>query len=233
MSSSLVARTHGGADATQAQEKVNTVDMPLNIEPKETALLVVDMQNGFCDPQGTMARAGLNYQQQNLIIPAVKELVTACRAACIRVLWSVQKHYPEDVTRKKHRIPSHLAKLGVYPCLNNTWDAELVAQLKHDVMPEDDVFEKHRSSCFYNTTLEVKLRMHGVTALIICGVATNYCVESTIRDAYARDYDIFVVEDCVATLWEDLHKATLRNVEMFYGTVMALEKLKDTIGAPG
>ena len=48
-----------------------------SIEPKETALLVVDMQNGFCDPQGAMARAGLNYQQQNLIIPAVKELLTA------------------------------------------------------------------------------------------------------------------------------------------------------------
>ena len=81
------------------------MDMP--IEPKETALLVVDMQNGFCDPRGAMARAGLNYQQQNLIIPAVKELVRACRGAGIRVLWSVQKHYPEDVTRKNtgsHRI---------------------------------------------------------------------------------------------------------------------------------
>ena len=203
--------------------------MQLIIEPKETALLVVDMQNGFCDPQGAMARAGLNYQQQNLIIPEVKELVKTCREAGIRVLWSVQKHYPEDVARKRHRIPSHLAKLGVTPCLKDTWDAELVVQLKHDVMPQDDVFEKHRSSCFYNTTLEVKLRMHGVTTLIICGVATNYCVESTIRDAYARDYDIFVVEDCVATLWEDLHKATLRNVEMFYGAVVAREKIKDMI----
>lgn len=206
------------------------MDTPIN--PKETALLVVDMQNGFCDPQGAMARAGLNYAPQNLIIPAVKDLAKVCRATGIRVLWSMQKHFPDDVTRDKRRTPSHLAKLGVYPCLKDTWDAELVDQLKNDVMPEDDVFEKHRSSCFYNTTLEVKLKMYGITTLIVCGVATNYCVESTIRDAYARDYDILVVEDCVATLWEDLHRATLRNVEMFYGTVMTLERLSGSIGVP-
>ena len=199
------------------------------IDPRETALLVVDMQNGFCDPQGTMARAGVNYLPQNRIVPAVKQLVSVCRRAGIHVAWSLQRHYPDDLTRKKHRIPSHLTKLGVVPCLNDTWDAELVAQLKGDVMPEDDVFEKHRSSCFYNTTLEVKLRMRGMTTLIVCGVATNYCVESTIRDAYARDYDIVVVEDCVATLWDDLQRATLRNVELFYGTVISLSALGERL----
>lgn len=205
------------------------METSLIIDPKETTLLVVDMQNGFCDPQGAMARAGVNYFPQNRIVPAVKELVSVCRRAGIHVAWSLQRHYPDDVTRKRHRIPSHLTKLGAIPCLKDTWDAELVAQLKADVLPEDDVFEKHRSSCFYNTTLEVKLRMRGMTTLIVCGVATNYCVESTIRDAYARDYDIVVVEDCVATLWEDLHRATLRNVELFYGTVISLSALEERL----
>ena len=205
------------------------METSLIIDPRETTLLVVDMQNGFCDPQGAMARAGVNYFPQNRIVPAVKELVSVCRRAGIHVAWSLQRHYPDDLTRKKHRIPSHLTKLGAIPCLKDTWDAELVAQLKGDVLPEDDVFEKHRSSCFYNTTLEVKLRMRGMTTLIVCGVATNYCVESTIRDAYARDYDIVVVEDCVATLWEDLHRATLRNVELFYGTVVSLGALSERL----
>jgi len=205
------------------------VESSLTIDPRETTLLVVDMQNGFCDPQGAMARAGVNYFPQNRIVPAVKELVSVCRRAGIHVAWSLQRHYPDDLTRKKHRIPSHLTKLGAIPCLKDTWDAELVAQLKGDVLPEDDVFEKHRSSCFYNTTLEVKLRMRGMTTLIVCGVATNYCVESTIRDAYARDYDIVVVEDCVATLWDDLHRATLRNVELFYGTVVSLGALSERL----
>ena len=203
------------------------MDLPFSIAPKETALLVVDMQNGFCDPEGTMARAKLNYQSQNQIIPRVKELVRICHEALIPVMWSLQQHYRQDASRARHKIPTHLQKLGIEVCLKDTWDAELVAQLRDDVMPGDEMVEKHRSTCFYNTTLESKLKARGITTLIICGVSTNYCVESTIRDAYARDYDIVVIEDAVATLWEDLHRATLRNVELFYGAVTSLERLKE------
>ena len=201
------------------------------IATEETALLVVDMQNGFCDSNGSMARGGQNYLPQNRIIPSVKRLVGVCRHAGIHVIWSTQQHYANDVTRGRHRFPTHLQKLGVDVCTRGTWDAELVAQLKDDVKPADDLLEKHRSSCFHNTTLETKLIVQGITTLIICGVATNYCVESTIRDAYARDYDIIVIEDAVATMWEDLHRATLKNVELFYGAVMSLNVLADTLTA--
>lgn len=199
------------------------------VVPAETALLVVDMQNGFCDPQGSMAQAGQNYGPMHRIIPAVRELVDLCRVAGIQVMWSQQKHYPNDVTRTRHRIPTHLQKLGVRVCTKDTWDAEIVAQLQPAVRPEDDVFEKHRSSCFHNTTLESKLRVQGITTLIVCGVATNYCVESTIRDAYARDYDIVVVEEAVASLWEDLHHATLKNVELMYGVVLPMAGLRKSL----
>jgi ureidoacrylate peracid hydrolase len=202
---------------------------PITIVPKETALVVVDMQNGFCDPNGSMAKSKLSYEQQNRIIPAVRELVSLCHETSIQVMFSLQRHYPNDVTRGRRKIPTHLQKLGVNVCTKGTWDAELVDQLKDLVRPEDDVFEKHRSSCFYNTTLESKLKVQGITTLIVCGVATNYCVESTIRDAYARDYDIILIEDAAASLWEDLHRATLKNVELMYGVVMSLATLKRTL----
>ncbi|MBI4321300.1 MAG: cysteine hydrolase [Chloroflexi bacterium] len=205
------------------------MDTRFVLDPSETALLVVDMQNGFCDPQGTLARSGRNYLPQYEIVPRVKELVHLCRAAGIHTVWSIQKHFPDDMARKRHKIPSHLDKQGSLPCLADTWDAELVDVLKSEVRPQDDVLEKHRSSCFYNTTLEVKLRMRGITTLIVCGVSTNYCVESTIRDAYARDYDIVMVEDCTACPWEDLQKATVKNVEIFYGMAVRLAALKDIL----
>jgi ureidoacrylate peracid hydrolase len=201
----------------------------ITVVPRETALLVVDMQNGFCDPKGSMALAKLNYEPQNAIIPTVKELVDVCHDAGIQVMWSTQRHYPDDATRARRRIPTHLQKLGVNVCTKDTWDAELVDQLKVVVNPRDDVFEKHRSSCFYNTTLETKLKAQGITTLIVCGVATNYCVDSTIRDAYARDFDIIVIEDAVAALWADLHQATLKNVELMYGMVMPLSTLKTVL----
>ena len=197
----------------------------ITIVPSETALIVVDMQNGFCDHAGSMAKGGLNYQPQNAIIPAVRALVNVCRSAGIHVLWSQQKHYPKDVTRVRHRFPTHLQKMGVNVCTKDTRDADLVDALKEIVQPQDEVFEKHRSSCFYNTTLESKLRIQGISTLIVSGVATNYCVESTIRDAYARDFDILVVEEAVASVWEDLHRATLKNVELMYGVVMPLAEL--------
>lgn len=202
---------------------------PITIVPKETALVVVDMQNGFCDPNGSMAKGKLPYEQQNRIIPVVRELVGLCHETGVQVMYSLQRHYPNDVTRGRRKIPTHLQKLGVNVCTKDTWDAELVDQLKDLVRPGDDVFEKHRSSCFYNTTLESKLKVQGITTLIVCGVATNYCVESTIRDAYARDYDIILIEDAAASLWEDLHRATLKNVELMYGVVMSLATLKRTL----
>lgn len=195
------------------------------IDPKETALLVIDMQNGFCHPEGALGKAGLSYESSKAIIPNIKALVKACRERNIPILWSLQEHYPDDVTRKQHKIPSHMEKLKVYPCLKGTWDAELVDKLKSELTPEDDIFTKHRSSCFFNTNLETKLRMRGIKMLIICGVATNYCVESTIRDAYFRDYDILVPKDCVAGPFEDLHAATLKNVELFFGIVTSLEEI--------
>jgi ureidoacrylate peracid hydrolase len=81
---------------------------------------------------------------------------------------------------------------------------------------------------FYSTTLEVLLRMLGTSHLIVSGVSTNNCIESTIRDAYFRDFDITVVEDCVAGSHPDLHRATLRNVQLFFGEVVSLD---DFLGA--
>lgn len=202
---------------------------PIAIVPNETALVVVDMQNGFCSPRGSMAKGNLPYEQQNLIIPSVCELVGLCHEAGVKVMFSLQRHYPNDITRGRHKIPTHLQKLGVDVCTKDTWDAELVDELKKLVLPGDELFEKHRSSCFYNTTFESKLKVQGITTLIACGVATNYCVESTIRDAYARDYDIILIKDAAASLWEDLHLATLKNVELMYGVTMSLAAFKRTL----
>jgi ureidoacrylate peracid hydrolase len=195
------------------------------IIPQETALLVIDMQNGFCHDTGSMAKSGANTQPVKDIIPNVKRLVGLCREAQIRVLWSRQLHFPDDITRLRHKIPTHIDKIEALPCVKGTWDAEIVDELKSDILSEDDIIEKHRSSCFYNTRLEVVLRMRGVNMLIISGTTTYYCVDSTIRDAYARDFDIIVVEDCVAASDQELHRATLKIAGLFHGAVVSLEVL--------
>ena len=202
------------------------------LDTKSTGILVIDMQNGFCHDRGALAQAGVDMSRQKAIIPRVRQLVQLGRRGGFPVFLSKQEHYREDAARSRHRIPTHLEKRNIFPCLKGTWDEEIVEDLKAELKPEDEIFIKHRSSCFFDTTLETKLRMRGVQTLIIAGVATNYCVESTIRDAYARDYDLYVVEDCVAGSFPDLHDATLKNVRIYYGQVVSLDELNKMLPEP-
>lgn len=194
------------------------------LDPSRAALLVIDMQNGWCHPEGAMTRAGVNMTAQQAIVPSVRRLVQGCRALGMPILWSIQEHLPEDVTQKGRRIASHLSKRNILPAARGSWDAELVAPVKEVSRPEDYYIVKHRMSMFYSTTLESVLRMRGVSHLVVSGVSTNVCVESTIRDAYFRDFDITVVQDCVAGSFPELHKATLENVRIYFGEVVTLDE---------
>lgn len=194
------------------------------IDPAQTSLLVIDMQNGWCHPQGAMTRAGQNMSSQQAIVPNVCRLVETCRQLGCHIIWCLQQHLPEDVTQRRRRIASHLTKRNILPAPRGTWDAELVGPLRELARPDDHYVTKHRMSMFYATTLECLLRMLGVHHLIVCGVSTNVCVESTIRDAYFRDFDVTVVEDCVAGSFPDLHQATLKNVEIYFGEVVKLSE---------
>lgn len=206
---------------------------PLNfaIARKDTALLVVDIQNGFCHKDSLMAKAGIDTTRQQAVVQNIVRIVRLCRSAGLPILVSKQVHFQNDVTRRIHKIPSHMDKRNYFPCLRGTWDAELVSEFQAELRPEDHVFEKHRPSCFFDTTLDTKLRMLGIQMLIITGVATNYCVESTIRDAYFRDYDIVVPADCVASTFPDLQAATLKNVEIYFGRVTHCEDIESALRA--
>jgi ureidoacrylate peracid hydrolase len=193
------------------------------LDPSDTALLVVDMQNGYLSKDHGLGRAGANIEPQRATIPHVRELVGACREAGIPILWSQQVHMPGDATRKNHRIKTHLDKRGTLLCERGTEDVEFPAPIAEVVHPDDHVFEKHRSSCFFDTVLYTKLRALGIRTLVVCGVSSNYCIDATIRDAYFRDYDVIVIEDTVAGSYDDLHAAFLKNFQLYFGLLLPME----------
>jgi len=213
------------------ESDAGALSLDFTIDRKDTALLVVDIQNGFCHKDSAMARAGIDTTRQQAVVPNIVRIVRLCRAAGLRILASRQVHFQNDVTRRIHKIPSHMDKRNYFPCLRDTWDAELVSEFQAELRPEDHVFEKHRPSCFFDTTLDTKMRMLGIQMLIVTGVATNYCVESTIRDAYFRDYDIIVPADCVASTFPDLQAATLKNVEIYFGRVTSCDGIEIALRA--
>ena len=193
---------------------------------EHTALLVIDMQNAYCHLDGGMKKGGKDVTNMHGVIEPNAELIQLCRRQGLPILLSRQVHWGDaDKTRRHHVIPSHLDKLKISIAERGSWDAELLDEIKAALQPQDEVFVKHRMSCFFDTNLGTRLRMLDVTQLIISGVVTNVCVESTIRDAYFRDFDVIAVSDCVASPWPDLHAATLRNVEILFGRVISLAEL--------
>ncbi|MFN8221895.1 MAG: isochorismatase family protein [Gaiellales bacterium] len=180
------------------------------LDPRRTALLVIDMQNAFCHPEGTLGISGVEVAPATAAIPVVAGLVTSCRDAGVPVLWSRQVHLPDDAGRARKRLAAHTAKRARVSALSGTWDAQLVDELAPLATDPDLVFTKHRFGCFYETRLEALLRMLGTEALLVCGATANACVETTLREAYLRDYDVVAVTDAIAAVrpeWEPVAHA--------------------------
>jgi ureidoacrylate peracid hydrolase len=199
------------------------------IEPRVAALLVIDMQNGFCHPESRMEKAGIGVANQRAIVPNVLRLLEVVRPHGIPVFWSKQVHFPEDVTRRRRRIPSHQSKQSWTPCLRGTWEVDFIEEVAPHVAPEDYVIEKHRASMFFETTLDAKLRMLGIEQVIVSGTTTAFCVETSIRDAYYRDFDVIAVRDAIADPRPQFHEDTMAKVETFFGTVVTVDELRQLV----
>jgi ureidoacrylate peracid hydrolase len=173
--------------------------------PEETALLVVDMQNAFCHPEGTLGISGVDVRPAQATIEPVRRLVEACGAAGLPVVWTQQEHFAADARRARKRLAAHTAKRKRVSALSGTWDMAIVDGLSELADDPSLVIRKHRFGSFYETRLEQVLRMLGVEALLVCGTTANACVETTLREAYLRDYDVVAVTDAIAAVrpeWE-------------------------------
>lgn len=175
------------------------------LDPTGTALLVIDMQNAFAHPGGTLGSSGVDVAPAVAAIPRIGVLVRACRAAGMPVVWTLQAHVEPDARRARKRLAPHTARRAGVSALAGTWDARLVDELAG--LADDPLFvvTKHRFGAFYETRLHALLEMLGVGALLVAGATANACVETTMREAYLRDYDVVAVTDCIAAVraeWE-------------------------------
>lgn len=188
-----------------------------NVAAETKALIVVDMQNGFLKPDGFMAKAGLNIDQCVAAIAPNQRVIAACRATKIPVIFT------RYTLRPDYKDAGLLGE--IYPALKEskamvvgTRDWEIAEELKP--MPDDIILDKQRYSSFYNTNLEVLLRGLGVTLVVVTGVTTNICVESTVRDAFFRDFKVTVLEDCVGAVDDMMQQGPLHSFRYGFGDVM-------------
>jgi nicotinamidase-related amidase len=179
---------------------------------KTTGLLVIDMQNFFLDPQSpTFTPGGL------AVLPNITQLVKAFRKKKLPVIYTAHVH-------KSNELDGGI--MGWWwegMVMENTKDAEIHPDLAP--RPAEKIVNKHRYSAFYNTDLEIVLRCLGITDLIVTGVMTNLCCESTARDAYFRDLKVFFLLDATGTINEELHLATLKNLAFGFAYVTGTKEI--------
>jgi ureidoacrylate peracid hydrolase len=202
---------------------------PLRLAVEETAVVVVDMQNAYASPNGYLDLAGFDIAGAKAAIAAVKETVDVARQAGVTVIYfqnGWDKDYVEaggpgspnwhksnalKTMRKQPELQgSLLAKGG--------WDYALVDDLQPK--PGDIVVPKSRYSGFFNSQFDSVLRARGIRNLVFCGIATNVCVESTLRDGFHLEYFGVMLEDATHQAGPDyVQKASVFNIETFFGWV--------------
>lgn len=195
------------------------------------ALLVIDMQNGFCTPGGSYEKyggyIGADLDAYRQIIPNIAQLIAACRELEIPIFYTQQVREASgiDLFTRLHRIvPSRRAEyLKIPACVRGTWDADILDELQP--ADGDHIVMKRRDSAFQDTELDLWLRSIYADTVICTGVDTAICVENTLTDAFNTGYDVILVEDAVASSWEDIGKATVRKVRGSYGWVLNTDQL--------
>ena len=187
------------------------------------ALLIVDVQNDFCHPDGAIGRKGVDLRVIDNMMDRLERLLAAARKKNLDTVF-IQNIEDEttDSFAWKMRPDAREDSANEGICRRGTWGAELY-RLKP--LPDEIVLPKHRFSGFLNTPLDGILKNRGVETVMITGVATNVCVETTARHAIMLDYHVIVAEDACATFYPDLHEATIKNVRLWFGNVLTAEEI--------
>jgi len=171
------------------------------------ALLVVDMQNGFCHPEGSFPRIGMGLEGADVAVRNAAVAVAQARRAAIPVVFTRHVYRPGRADEGASLKQSSPALASVNGLADGFWDADVVDGL--GCGPDDMVVDKARFDAFQWTSLEPLLRGLGVGELVICGVITNICVETTVRSAFMRDYPVTLLADCCAAKTRRLHELSL------------------------
>ena len=222
--------------------ELKTKPEPIQVDFARSAVVVVDMQNAFASAGGLLDIAGMDISNASRVVQAIGAVLDAARGAGILIVY-LQMGYKPDLSNSggpdspnwhkelalnvMNRRPELKGKL----LTEGTWDFAVVDALKP--RPGDLVVLKTRYSGFAGTTLDSQLRTRGIRFLFFVGIATNVCVESTLRDAYFLDYwPILMGDGAMPAGPPAAHEATLYNVENFFGWTLQSKEFLTAVGSP-
>jgi ureidoacrylate peracid hydrolase len=184
------------------------------VNPKRTALVVIDVQNDFCHPDGWAGKAGMDVSSMPALIERIEHLIDEARAAGVHVVFV--KLVGDESTDSAAWLGDDGQRGTI--CRKDTWGAEFMHRAP---LAGEPVIPKTRYGAFHNTDLDTILKGWGASEVVFAGVSTNVCVESSLREAFMRDYHVTIVSDCVAAYRKESHDATLATIGRNFGRVVA------------
>ncbi|MGJ7046220.1 cysteine hydrolase family protein [Thermoanaerobacterium thermosulfurigenes] len=199
----------------------------LSFRLEKSALLIIDMQNAFINKDGSLSKMGLDISRTLKVIDPIKRLKKEFKRCGRPVIYLQHIHRPDKMDAGIiSEVFPQIMELG--HCFEGSWDADIIDELK----PENDdyIVKKHRFSGFYHTELDDVLRSLDVRILVVSGVATNVCVESTVRDAFYRDYNVFVPRETTVSFAEEFEKGSFANFEFAFARVLSIDEMIKLLG---
>lgn len=212
---------------------------PIRLDPATSAVIVVDMQNAYASKGGYVDEAGFDVGPAAACTARVAEVVDTARAAGMAVVF-LQNGWDADYAEagtprspnwhKSNALKTMRARpeLAGKFLARGGWDYDLVDALSPQ---EGDLrVPKPRYSAFFNSALDSVLRARGIRTLVFTGIATNVCVESTLRDGFHLEYFGILLEDATHHLGPDfMQAATVYNVEKFFGWVSTVADFRTAL----
>lgn len=201
----------------------------IQLAAEQTALIVIDMQNAYTSKGGYLDLAGFDVSKTKPVVENIKKAVDAAHASNIQVIyfkngWDDQYVEAGGINSPNFHKSNALKTMRKQPELQGKllakggWDFELIDELKP--LAQDIVIEKPRYSGFFNTALDSMLRSRGIRNLVFVGIATNVCVESTLRDGFFLEYfGVALADACYQAGPIEAHEASLYNIKTFFGWV--------------
>ena len=214
---------------------LNTKPDPIDIDLHRTAVIVVDMQNAFVSKGGMFDYVGMDISGARSVIENNKKIIRAARNAGCKIVFLKMSYDPDYANSGGPESPNWHKELGLATMrrqsehrgkfvTKGSWDEEICQELM--VQPGDAVIRKQRYSGFAGTKLDTVLKSYNVKYCIYTGVATNVCVESTLRDGYFLEYWPILVSDAADNAGPEFtQQATVWNVETLFGWVIDTQGL--------
>ena len=197
---------------------INAEPYPFDLDLVRASLVIIDMQRDFLEPGGFGAALGNDVSELRRAIAPTRSLLKQARAAALTIIHTREGHRPDladlpPAKKARGRLPAGIGDPGPMGRI-------LVrGEPGHDIIPElyplpgEPVVDKPGKGAFFATDLDAMLKNRGITQLIVCGVTTEVCVNTTVREANDRGYDCVVVADCVGSYFPEFQEMGLRMIK--------------------